>query len=105
MGARFEHLAGCEAMERILAANITDFERHGSGVHLERLNALRTVKEYYSGQAILVFCDLPFALVYLGIIAYLAGPLVFVPVCGIKVAVGQSTTAKIRACSFMYCRI
>jgi len=80
MGARFEHIAGCEAMERILAANITDFERHGSGVHLERLNALRTVKEYYSGQAILVFCDLPFALLYLVIIGYLAGPLVFVPV-------------------------
>ncbi|MCP5373447.1 MAG: ATP-binding cassette domain-containing protein [Hyphomicrobiales bacterium] len=80
MGARFEHMAGCAAMERLLNASITDFERNGTGVHLERLNALSMLKEFYSGQAILVLCDLPFAVIFLGVIAYLADELVLVPV-------------------------
>ncbi len=76
MGARFEHLAGCSAMERLLSANIVDFERQGSGVHLERMNSLATLKEFYAGQAIQALCDLPFAILYLGALAYLAGSLV-----------------------------
>lgn len=80
MGSRFEHLAGCSAMERMLSANIVDFERVGAGVHLERMNALGTLKDFYAGQAILAVCDLPFAFVFLGAMAYLAGWLVFVPI-------------------------
>jgi len=80
MGSRFEHLAGCAAMERMLSANIIDFERQGAGVHLERMNALGTLKDFYAGQAILAVCDLPFAFVFLGAMAYLAGWLVFVPI-------------------------
>jgi ATP-binding cassette subfamily C protein LapB len=80
MGARFEHLAGCAALERLLSAHITDFERQGSGVHMERFNALNTLKEFYAGQAILALCDLPFAVVYMAAIAWLAGWLVLVPI-------------------------
>ena len=80
MGARFEHLAGCAAIERLLGASIIDFERDGAGTHLERYNALSSLKEFYAGQAILVVCDLPFALLFLGAMAYLAGWLVVVPV-------------------------
>lgn len=80
MGARFEHMAGCAAIERLLGASIIDFERDGAGTHLERYNALGPLKEFYAGQAILVLCDLPFALIYLGAMAYLAGTLVIVPV-------------------------
>jgi len=80
MGARFEHMAGCAVVERLLNSAINDFERDGTGVHLERLNALAMLKEFYSGQAILVLCDLPFAVIFLGVIAYLADELVLVPV-------------------------
>ena len=80
MGARFEHRAGCEALDRWLRAPIDAIERDGVGVHLERFGALGTLKDYYSGQAILVLCDLPFAVLFLGVIWYLAGPLVLIPV-------------------------
>lgn len=80
MGARFEHLAGSAAMERLMNVSIIDYDRHGAGAHLERYNALSTLKEFYAGQAILVACDLPFALIYLGAIAYLASHLVVVPI-------------------------
>lgn len=79
MGARFDHLAGSAALQHLFTANIVDFERQGAGVHLERLGALSVVREFYSGQAILVLCDLPFAVVYLLGMYYLAGALVWVP--------------------------
>ncbi len=80
MGARFEHLAGSAAMERLMNVSIIDYDRQGAGAHLERYNALSTLKEFYAGQAILVACDLPFAVIYLSAIAYLASHLVLLPV-------------------------
>ncbi|MDA8637888.1 hypothetical protein N9L49_04660 [Rhodospirillales bacterium] len=49
MGARFEHLAGVAAVERLINVSIIDYERQGSGVHLERFNALGPLKEFYAG--------------------------------------------------------
>ncbi|HEX9701292.1 MAG TPA: ATP-binding cassette domain-containing protein [Rhodospirillales bacterium] len=80
MGARFEHLAGCGAIERLLGAAITEYEKRGAGAYVERLNALGPLRELYGGRATGAVSDLPFVLVYLGAIAYLAGTLVIVPV-------------------------
>ncbi|MEQ8664523.1 MAG: ABC transporter transmembrane domain-containing protein [Rhodospirillales bacterium] len=79
MGARFEHLAGCNAMEKLLRSPVVDYEREGAGVHLERMTSLNVLKEFYAGQAVLAVCDLPFAILYLGAVWYLAGHLVVVP--------------------------
>ncbi|MBF0420787.1 MAG: ATP-binding cassette domain-containing protein [Magnetococcales bacterium] len=80
LGARFEHLAACSAMERLLTTNLAAFERDGSGVHLERLNALNILKDFYAGQAVGVILDIPFVAIYLGLIYHLAQGLVLVPV-------------------------
>jgi len=80
MGARFEHLAGCKAMEKLLRSPIVDYEREGAGVHLERMTSLTVLKEFYAGQAVLAVCDLPFAIIYLGAVFYLADYLVLVPI-------------------------
>ncbi len=80
MGARFDHLAGTAAMERLLGASILDFDKVGAGTHLERYNALNQLKEFYAGQALLAVWDFPFAVLYLGSMAYLAGWLVLVPI-------------------------
>lgn len=79
LGARFEHMAACSAMEHIFFTRLTDFEREGTGNHLERLNSLNILKDFYAGQAVLVMLDLPFVLIYLGLIAHLAGYLVLIP--------------------------
>lgn len=80
VGARFEHMAGCAAIERVLSTSVNDFEKEGSGVHLERIGSLGTLKEFYAGQAIMTLFDLPFAFIFLMLISYLAGSLVFVPI-------------------------
>jgi len=79
VSARFEHNAGVAALRRLLDAPLQDVERAGSGIHLERLNALSTVKDFYAGQSLLSMIDLPFAALYLGIIWLLGGWLVLVP--------------------------
>ena len=92
MGARFEHLTSCSTMERLLRANITDFEKRGAGAYLERLNALGGLREFYSGPVAGAVFDLPFVILYLGVIAYLAGPLVLVPVFLIVLFAGVAMT-------------
>lgn len=79
VGARFEHKAGCAAINRLVMTSIDNFEKEGSGVHLERLNSLATVREFYAGQALLTLLDLPFALIYLALVALMGGWLVLVP--------------------------
>ena len=80
MGARFEHLAGVAAVERLLNVSIVDYEHEGSGVHLERFNSLGPLKEFYAGQTILAMADVPFALLFLFAMWWLAGHLVLVPI-------------------------
>ncbi len=79
VGARFEHMAGCGAMARLLGASIGAFERDGSGAHLERFNALATVKDFYAGQAILTLLDLPFTVIFLFLVWFIAQELVLIP--------------------------
>jgi ATP-binding cassette subfamily C protein LapB len=80
VGAKFEHKAGCTALSHLVLAGIDDFEKAGSGDHLERMGSLATVREFYAGQAMLTLLDLPFALIYLGLVAMMGGYLVFVPI-------------------------
>lgn len=78
-GARFEHTLGVGAVERLLTIDLAQFERTGAGVHLDRMTALGTVRDLYAGQGALALADLPFAILFLGLIAWLAGWLVLVP--------------------------
>ncbi|SDG40474.1 peptidase domain-containing ABC transporter [Roseospirillum parvum] len=80
VGARFEHAAGCAAMNRLLATPLMAYERDGSGVHVEQMASLKTVKEFYAGQTALALFDLPFILVFLTIIFLIGGQLVLVPI-------------------------
>lgn len=75
-----EHSAGCAAMERFYASDLTAFERTSTGEHLQNMNALSKLRDFYSGQALMAALDLPFVLIFLGLIAYLGGNLVLVPV-------------------------
>jgi ATP-binding cassette subfamily C protein LapB len=80
VGAKFEHKAGCSALDRLVMAGIDVFEKEGSGAHLERMNSLATVRDFYAGQAMLTLLDLPFAILYLGMVAMMGGVLVVVPI-------------------------
>lgn len=78
--ARLEHLAGCRAIDRMLAADIGEFEKSPPGAHLDRLYSIDQLREFHAGQARLVMVDLPFVGVFLLLIWFIAGPLVLIPI-------------------------
>ncbi|QRM27340.1 peptidase domain-containing ABC transporter [Microvirga sp. VF16] len=79
VAATSEAQAHRQAMQRLLSAPLSALEAHGNGYYAERLSAIGTLREAWSGPALQAMLDLPFALLYLIGIWYLAGPLVLVP--------------------------
>ena len=79
IGARFEHATAVEAFDRVLTADIMQFEKDEPGSYLDRLQGLDSLRDYYSGQAALVLVDLPYVVLYVGLIWFIAGWLVVVP--------------------------
>lgn len=79
-GARYEHSAGCAGMERLLAADLRAAEADTIGSHVERLGAIDRLREFYTNQGAMIAIDLPFALLFAGIIWTIGGPLAWVTV-------------------------
>jgi ATP-binding cassette subfamily C protein LapB len=79
-GARYEHNAGCAGVERLLAAELRAAEADTIGSHVERLSAIDRLREFYTNQGAMIAIDLPFALLFAGIIWMIGGPLVWVTV-------------------------
>jgi len=78
--AKFEHLSGCTAVDRLLSADVGSFERSAPGVHLDRLGAIDSLRDFNAGQARLLVADVPFIGLFLALMWLIAGPLVLVPI-------------------------
>ncbi len=87
-GARFEHATATAAFDRIVSADVGTFEREEPGSYLDRLQGLDGLREYYSGQAALVLVDLPYVVLYIGLIWFIAGWLVVIPLVLLVVFAG-----------------
>ena len=80
LGARYEHAQTSSALDKVLHAPLGLLQRDEPGVHVDRLLSTAKVSSFYSGQALLVLFDLPFILLFLGVIWFIGGPLIVVPV-------------------------
>lgn len=78
-GARFEHLARVSAVDHILRTPQDVYETETPGVYLDKVNAIGIVKDFYSSQIGTLMIDLPFAIFFLGMIWFLGGIIVAVP--------------------------
>lgn len=85
LGASREHALYRAAMEHVLRKDLRSIERHGAGHNAEELAAIGRMREFYSGQALITLVDLPFILIFLGLITFLAGWLALIPL-GLLVA-------------------
>ncbi len=79
VGARTQHSLACSALNKLFRADLRSFEAVAPGVHMQRLRAVDGIKSFYAGQGLLLMVDLPFAAVFLLLIALIAGELVVVP--------------------------
>ena len=79
-GARVQHSLSCAAMDRMLSSNVQAFEASAPGVQLQRMRAIDTIRNFYTGQAALLWIDLPFAIIFLALIAVIGQELTLMPI-------------------------
>lgn len=85
LGSQQEQRLTLHLLGRILRGRNTN----QPGQHLYTLEALGRLREFSSGQALTVLLEIPFAVVYLGLMAYLGGILVLVPLGLLLIFAGQ----------------
>jgi ATP-binding cassette, subfamily C, bacterial LapB len=86
-GTRFEHAASIRAADSFLGAEIQDFETTPPGVQMERYSAVEALRDHQSGQGLVSYTELPFAFLFVALIAVIGGPLVYAPIMVCIVAV------------------
>lgn len=69
-----------DAVQRILYTPKYLFNQDAASTHLDRLNALDTLRDHYGGEARLLLMDLPFVAIFFGFIFLIGGFLVLVPI-------------------------
>lgn len=79
IGARFEHRTSLDAFDRIMHSNVSDYERESPASYLEGLRSISSIRDFYLGQVALLLVDLPFVLIFIALIWFIAGPLVLIP--------------------------
>ncbi len=77
--AKYEVRAAESHMRKILDSPSSIVQSERSSIHVHRLNAIDTLRQFYGGQSRLLLIDLPFVLLFAGLIYIIAGPLLFVP--------------------------
>lgn len=78
-GAEFETKLGAQVLDHMLKSVPSDHERNTAGTHFERFSAITQLREHHAGQARLLAIDLPFTVIFVGLIALIGGWLVLVP--------------------------
>lgn len=79
IGARFEHRTSLEAFDRILRSDMSAYENESPAAYLENMKGISSIRDFYLGQVALLLVDLPFVLIFLALIWFIAGPLVVIP--------------------------
>ena len=70
-------------VDRILRANTVAFARDAAPIHLDRFAAIAQLRDHHAGQNHALLIDLPFTLLFAGMIAMIGGWLVMVPIAGL----------------------
>ncbi len=73
LGARFEHIVSIEGLKHMMRVPLRVFMSQEPGVFAEQLRAVNQVRDYYSGQVLMVLLDLPFVVIYITVIGLIGG--------------------------------
>lgn len=78
--ARMEHKLNVAAVDCILQTPASALEEQEAGAVMDQINAVQTLREFEGGQSRLLILDLPFVLMFLGLVWVIGGPIVAVPI-------------------------
>ncbi len=79
-GSAFEHAVTGDAIKHLIDGGAQTQDNRGVGEQLQKLGAIARLRDFIGGQAIIALIDLPFVLVFLALIFYLAPKMVIVPI-------------------------
>ena len=79
-GSVFVHRTTCSAIRHILNTDAKVDSAKLTGTFLNKINSIRSLKDFNNGYSISMVVDLFFVPAYIALIAYIAGPLVGIPI-------------------------
>ena len=82
-GTRVDAVLGSRVYSHLLRVPLGFFERRPVGVLVARLNGIESVREFLSGAAVTVALDVPFALVFVVLMAFYSVPLTLVTLAAV----------------------
>jgi ATP-binding cassette subfamily C protein LapB len=77
--ARIQHALNMKAVARILGSDTKCFEQMGAGSYIQALRGIDTLRSFHGGQTLFFWIDLPFAALFIAVIALIGGPIVLAP--------------------------
>lgn len=77
---RYAHKVNCRAMKHLLGADTMNNSPLGVASNYHNFSAIKNLKELYNGQFLVVWIDLAFVPVLLGMIAYIGGSTVLIAI-------------------------
>ncbi len=85
VAGRLDYLIGTTVFQQLLRLPPIHTERSTLSAQLGRIRQFNSLRDFFTGGNALTLLELPFALLFLAIIAWLAGAIVFVPIAMIGV--------------------
>ncbi len=78
--ARTQHALSTKALTCLVGCDTNTFEERSAGSYLQSFRAVDTLRGFHASQALFLWIDLPFAVVFIALIALIGGPIVFAPI-------------------------
>lgn len=79
IGARFDYLVTTKVFEQILHLPPVFTERAPVGGQVSRIRSFESLREIFSGSLASTIFDLPFVVLFIAVIGFIAGPMVAIP--------------------------
>ncbi len=97
-GNRVDAVLGSEVFWHLLRLPMPYFEKRPTGTLVARLHAVETIREFLAGAAVTMLLDLPFVLVFLGVMFWYSWPLTLIALAGLGLiaALGAVVTPLLR---------
>ena len=77
--SKLSYINSCEAFKHIMHCKLHDFYQNGIGIYLSRLNSLDIIKEFYGGQSLVILLEIPFIILFLGLMYSMGGSIIYIP--------------------------
>jgi len=79
IGARLDNIVGIAIFHKILFLQPAYTERSTIGSQVARIKDFETIRDFFTGAMALTLLELPFVVIFIVVIAFLGGPVAFVP--------------------------